>query len=542
MRACERTTQRLGLLALPLHGDLPPEEQDRAVLPAPQRKAVFSTNVAESSLTIGGVTTVIDSGLARIPRDSVHTGLPELAVVRISQASATQRAGRAGRTRPGRVIRLYPLEDFLRRPAHDTPEILRRELSGLCLELDEMEVPDVRALPWIDPPPEPSLAAARALLARLGAHGADAREMARLPLHPRLSAMLVEARRRNAGEIACLAAAWLSSGDRPPAPVNLLDLLESDPPYSVRRTLDQLQRLTRPERHSKSEEGLALAILRGFPDRVRKSRDGRLLAALDIEERPGRPEPLIRLFLPLQPEMLIEMFPDRIEERRGVEWRRAAERAESVDALLYEGLPIQETRGGPIDPEAAARLLAEKALEAGITRFTDAEALDAYRKRREFAGLPVSESELRETLASLAAGLKSFTELAGACRDGAFLAALDARLSPQQKRRLDEYAPARLKLPSGRSAPIRYESGKPPVASARLQEFFGMRETPRIAGGDVPLLLELLAPNMRPVQTTTDLAGFWQRLYPQLRKELGRRYPKHSWPEDPLAASPPARR
>jgi len=538
MRAAEGATARLNAVALPLHGDLSPEEQDRAVLPALQRKIIFSTNVAESSLTIDGVTLVIDSGLARIARDSPHTGLPELTVGRISQASATQRAGRAGRTRPGRVIRLYPQEDLLRRPTHDTPEILRRELSALCLELDAMGVADIAALPWLDPPPQPSLDAARALLERLGATGPDEREMSRLPVHPRLAAMLVEARRREAGEIACTAAAWLSSGDRSPTPRNLLDGIEDDPSYTVRRTRDQLLRLIRPERHSKSEEGLALAILRGFPERVRKTRDGRLVVALDVEERKDRPEPLMRLFLPVQPEMLIEMFPSRVEERKGVEWHRTGDRVESVDALLYEGIAIQETRGGAIDPVEAARLLAEKALEAGIARFTNAEELDSYRKRRNFAELPLDEDAIHAALEDICSGLRSFNELSAACRDGAFLATLDARLTPAQRKRLEEYAPPRLKLPSGRTVPIRYDPDKPPVAAARLQEFFGMRETPRIAGGKVSLLIELLAPNMRPVQTTTDLAGFWQRLYPQLRKELGRRYPKHSWPEDPLTAVP----
>ena len=287
---------------------------------------------------------------------------------------------------------------------------------------------------------------------------------------------------------------------------------------------------------------MALAILRGFPDRVRKMRDGRLLVALDIEERKDRPEPLLRLFLPVQPEMLIEMFPGRIEERKGVEWHRTGERVESVDALLYDGIAIQETRGGAIDPIEAGKLLAEKAVEKGITHFTDAEELDVYRKRRAFAELPLDEEALRATLTDVCAGLRSFSDVVGACMEGAFIAALDAHLQPKQKRQMEEYAPARLKLPSGRTAPIRYEPDKPPVVAARLQEFFGMRETPRIGGGKVGLLIELLAPNMRPVQTTTDLAGFWQRLYPQLRKELGRRYPKHSWPEDPFTASPPVRR
>ncbi|MEP7365393.1 MAG: ATP-dependent helicase HrpB [Acidobacteriota bacterium] len=546
MRTCAPAITRLNADGLPLYGDLSPEEQDRAILPGPRRKVIFSTNVAESSLTIDGVTVVIDSGLARVARDSVHTGLPELTVTRISQASARQRAGRAGRTRPGRVIRLYPQEDFVRRPAQDAPEILRRELSALCLELHAMGIAEPAALPWLDPPPAPALEAAHTLLDRLGAFGKDGPHMARLPLHPRLAALLVEAQHRNAGEIACEAAALLSANEHGRDARNLLDALEAPPTFQARRIRDQIERIAHPKRNSRDEAGLLHAVMRGYPDRLRRQRDGSLVVALDMEERKDRAEPILRLYAPIEPDWLIDIFADRIEERDTVEWHRTGERVEAVSAMLYDGIVLQETRGRAAHPEQAAALLAARALESGPHRFVDQDEWTAYRLRRTFAaessGLPPLDDEtIRTTLESLCYGLTSFADLAIAARDNAFLTALDARLDPAQRRRFDEMAPARLRLPSGRTAPVRYEIAKPPVVAARLQEFFGMKESPRIGNG-TPLLIELLAPNMRPVQTTTDLAGFWQRLYPELRRQLSRRYPKHSWPEDPINAVPPLRR
>ena len=234
-RAIEAIARRAGLLVVPLHGDLSPAEQDRAVSPASQRKVILSTNVAESSVTIEGVTAVIDSGLARIAVDSPWTGLPSLNVQRISQASATQRAGRAGRTAPGRVIRLYTADDFHRRPPSETPEIRRRELvaSRAAAARDE----DLDSIEWLEPPPESAMAAADALLDRLGA----TREMANLPLPPRLAKLVLEAARRGVSSQGCAAAAVLSAGER--GSPDLLTLIESDWQPQTRRVYDQLRRM-----------------------------------------------------------------------------------------------------------------------------------------------------------------------------------------------------------------------------------------------------------------------------------------------------------
>jgi ATP-dependent helicase HrpB len=225
-RECEPLASRHNLVVLPLHGDLPPAEQDRAVVPASQRKVILSTNVAESSITIEGVTAVVDSGLARVAKDSPWTGLPTLEVRRICKASATQRAGRAARTAPGRVVRLYTLEDFQRRPDHDAPEITRRELSELCLQLRAMGIQHPSDVAWLEPPPDAAISRAEELLERLKANGEKARRMTSYPLHPRLARLVMEAVERGAGEEGCAAAALLSTGARSESG-DLLRLIDS---------------------------------------------------------------------------------------------------------------------------------------------------------------------------------------------------------------------------------------------------------------------------------------------------------------------------
>ena len=576
MRACAPLLERHGFLGLPLHGDLSVEEQDRAVQPS-ERKVIFSTNVAESSITIDGVTAVIDSGLARIARDSAATGLPSLEIGRISKSSCIQRSGRAGRTRPGRVIRLYSAEDFARRPDHEQPEICRRDLSGLCLELKSMGMAHPSELEWLDPPPEPAVAAAELLLDRLGAadrHGSLTRlgrRMARLPLHPRLAAMILEADSRGVGEVGCAAAAVLSAGERLPqeapaghGPSDVLLLIERERSPATRRLESQIRRLAGPGTRGVDDAALQIALLRAFPDRVARRRSGSefllagggcavlspsstvqtadWLVAADIEERRDRGLPLIRLASAIRPEWLLDLFPDRVETRESLEWNKSSERVESVSALLYENLVVEESRHGAPNAPEAGQMLAARALEAGLGRFVDPREIDSAMARLTFAaehaGLPPPDpSRLHKALASLCHGLHSFDDLRKAASGGALIRCLRQAYSSAELDRLDVAAPERIRLPGGRSLRIHYEKDKPPWAASRLQDFFGLTQTPRLAGGKAPLVLHLLAPNQRPVQTTTDLAGFWQRLYPQLRRELSRRYPKHRWPEDPLTPS-----
>jgi ATP-dependent helicase HrpB len=523
-RAVEPLASRLGLLVMPLHGDLSPAEQDRAVSPADRPKVILSTNVAESSVTIEGVTAVIDSGLARVAADSPWTGLPSVELRRISQASATQRAGRAGRTAPGRVIRLYSAEDFHRRPAADVPEILRRELSQLVLQLRAMKIAQ---LSWLDPPPEAALAAANTLLDRLGVTP----EMAELPLPPRLAKLVLEAKRRGVPEKGCAVAAVLSAGERGKS--DLLALAESDWQPQTQRIFDQLRKKI-PGRDVRiaGDAAILQSILAAFPDRVaRHRRDGELLlsaggsarfpnclweflVAVDIEERREHGVPLVRLAAPIEPEWLLE----RAVERISLEWNRTAERVEQVTALVYDQLVIEETRAPAPPSEEASRLLAQKALEAGIGRFADPDAVEQVRSRAAFGGITI---DVDAVLVAQCDGRTSFAELEAADLLGTI-----------RPSRINQAAPERIRLPGGREVKVHYESGKPPWIESRLQDFFGMRESPRIGGA--PVVVHLLAPNHRPVQVTSDLAGFWERLYPQVRKELSRRYPKHKWPEKPI--------
>ena len=576
MRACEGLARRASLLLLPLHGDLPVEEQERAIAPAPQRKVIFSTNVAESSVTIEGITAVIDSGLARVASHSPWSGLPRLEVRRISKASAAQRAGRAGRTGPGQVVRLYPLEDFARRPEHDTPEILREDLSSALLTLRAMRFEPCQ-LEFLDAPPQQAWEAAERLLVRLGALDELGRitaigaEMARLPLEPRLAKLVLEADRRGASQIGCAVAALLSAGDRlasqceQSGPSDLLLLLEG--PWS--RQARQLYRQLRRHLGAGSgwdEQALLVAVLAAFPDRVaRRRRDNELLlasgeaavlspsstvraapflVAVDVEERLECGLPLVRLASAIEREWLLDLFPERISERSALEWNQSAERVERLSQLLYDQLIIEETRSAAVNgDEEASRLLAEQATQAGVARFADPDEIEWFLARVEFAAAqagfqPLNEQDVKAALSSLCWGRASFGEIEAAARNGGLLRALEQRLAPQVQAQLERVAPGRIRLPSGRQVRVHYARGRPPWIAAQIQELFGQREGPRIASGKVPLVVELLGPNRRPLQTTSDLEGFWRRLYPELRRELARRYPRHNWPEDPLTARP----
>ena len=570
--ACAPFARRNGWLLLPLHGDQSSEEQDRAVGPSEQRKVILSTNVAESSITIEGIGAVIDSGLARVASHSPWSGLPTLQVARISQASAKQRAGRAGRTGPGRVVRLYPVEDLARRPAHDTPEIARADLAPAALLLDAMGVDGLGALDWLDAPPSAAVEQAGELLRQLGAFGSLGKEMARYPLHPRLARLIVEARRRGVAEQGATIAALLSAGERLPAKCDhttrsdLLVLMESQWSPATERLVRQVHRIVNPPRQQHpNEDALLISVLAAFPDRVARRREAaelqlaaggpallapsstvtanQFLVAVEAEDRRAQraPQkmPLVRIASGIEPEWLLDLFPERIRETTTVEWNRAAERVEAVSALMFDQIAIESHRAGP-DPQAAAALLTQKAMEAGLARFADPAEIDAFLARVNFASQhaplpPLGPDDVELALRSLASGLKSFAEMECAARDGGLLRALDRQLPPPARRLLDEIAPERIRLARGRHARVHYEAGQPPSVASRLQDFFGMSQTPAVARGAVPLVLRLLAPNQRPVQTTSDLAGFWQRLYPQVRKELARRYPKHAWPQDPLA-------
>ena len=559
--ACSPIARRKDWSLLPLHGDQPPEEQDRAVAPSKQTKVILSTNVAESSITIEGIAAVIDSGLARVASHSPWSGLPALQVARTSQASANQRAGRAGRTGPGRAIRLYPREDFVRRPAQDVPQILREDLAPTALLLTAMGT-RLTDLLWLDAPPPAAIEHAEDLLRQLGATGSTGREMAQYPLHPRLSRLIVEARRRGVEREGCTIAALLSAGERLPERADhatgsdLLVLMESNWSARAAQYVRQLGGTRR--RGAGDEDALLLSVLTAFPDRVARRRAGadlqlagggaaqlagnstvtgaELLVAVEAEDRKDQKAPLVRLASAVEPEWLLELFPGRLREESQLEWNRSSERVEAVTSLLFDQIAI-ESRRTAADPQAAGAMLARKAVEAGLARFADVDEVESLVRRVEFARrhAAMEPADPEAALGSLALGMKSFTELEQATRGGGLLRAMEHQLGPQGRKALEEVAPSRIRLARGREVKVHYEAGQPPWIASRLQDFFGMRQTPVVARGAVPLVVRLLAPNQRPVQMTTDLAGFWQRLYPQVRKELSRRYPKHAWPENPLA-------
>ena len=600
--ACAAVAGRLGVDVLPLHGDLPPEEQDRAVRPGPRRKVILSTNVAETSVTIEGVTGVVDAGLARVASHSPWSGLPRLELRKISRASAAQRAGRAGRTAPGRCLRLYTRHDHDARPAFDVPELLREDLSETWLALAAVGAPD---LEWLDAPPEAAIQAARALLDDIGATAAGGaitdlgQRMLRLPLHPRLSRLVVEAVDRGAAEEGVLVAALLAErggrdrgGSRgrstPTGPSDLLELAHlheaGGEPGAVERVRRQLSRLLPARRAARpaarqAEEALLFATLAAYPDRVARRRapggadvvlvgggaarldeasvvrDAALLVAVEADERRDRPgggtgrsgQVLVRLASAVTPEMLLELRPGDLRFEEAVRWDEDAERVEALERTLYRDLVLEESRKAVPDPARASALLADAAVARGARAFAEEGALDRLLDRLAFASVASpgagfrapSDEDLADILRGLCAGLRSFAELRRAGLVGAVL----ARLSPEERSLLEGLAPERVTLAGGRSTRVHYHrDGKPPHVESRLQDFFGMARGPAVAGGAVPLVLHLLAPNMRAVQVTTDLAGFWSRHYPAVRRELMRRYPRHAWPEDPLATRPVAPR
>jgi ATP-dependent helicase HrpB len=616
--ACEKLASEAGLLIAPLHGDLSPSDQDAVVRRTARPKLILSTNVAESSVTIEGVVAVIDSGLARVASQSPWSGLPRLRVEKISRASATQRAGRAGRTRPGRCLRLYTRTDFEARAEHEVPEIRRLDLAQLRLDLAALGRGEP---PWLEEPPEAHVRAANGLLGQLGALDAQGRitdtgrAMLRFAVHPRAARVVVEAERRGIAEDGCLAAAILTEGDPRVASrarfspghaadrateasdlIAILDLrraardsrlspgslraagLDAGTAHSIDRAASQQMRACKRGGElavSDPDTAVRIALLAGYPDRVAKRvrpagrqlalagggsaelsetsvvRDAEWLVALDAEERgavsprPGSPGAgpqrggvVVRMASGIEPDWLIDLFPSGVEERREVTWSAEQERAVTRESLAWSGLVLYATEPAMMPSAEASRVLREAALAAGPSAFAGA-GLEAWLARARFAASVDSsltapdEDVVRGAIGRMCEGRCSFAEL----REAGLLDALRRSLGPRAAE-VDRLAPERVALASGRTAQVTYQAGKAPGIESRLQDFFGQVEGPRIGGGRVPLVLELLAPNGRAVQVTTDLAGFWQRHYPAVRKELMRRYPRHSWPEDPTKPAP----
>jgi ATP-dependent helicase HrpB len=596
------------LAVLQLYGDLPAERQDEVLRPSNRRKVVLATNVAESSVTIDGVTAVVDSGAVRRLRFDPATGLDRLELGRVSHASADQRAGRAGRQAPGICLRLWPAFEQATLPERETPEIARVDLAGPALQLLAWGENDLAAFGWFEAPDPAVLDAATLLLRQLGALGAIGeygvtalgRTMARLPVHPRLARLLVEGQRRGHPREAALLAALLSerdpfqrtprgAGPRRASRSDLLDRLDALEAFERRsyeadlnagaarfvlKARDQLVRLTKDELSpplpgGDRDDSLLRALLAAYPDRVARRREPRsprgvmvggrgvrladdsavleapLFLCVDLDA--GRSgllsEALVRKASAVEVEWLP---PESLRVTVDLEFDESRERVAAWKRTRYEDLVIAEAEVPPPNAADTAKVLAAAAderLDRALALDDPAVAAFLARVRSLADWMPelslprFADDEIRDLLPALAAGRKSFAEL----KRAPLLDVLQGALSYPQLETLRREAPERLGVPSGSQITIAYEPGKPPVLAARIQEMFGLAETPRVAAGRVPVLLHLLAPNGRPQQVTHDLRSFWETTYAQVRKELAGRYPRHSWPTDPWNATPQRR-
>ena len=565
----------------PLYGDLSPAEQDRAIAssPAGRRKIVLATSIAETSLTIEGVRIVIDGGLMRVPRFSPRSGMTRLETVRVSLASADQRRGRAGRLEPGVCYRLWTAEVERGLLPFTPPEILDADLAPLALELAAWGVADAASLPWLTPPPAASLATARALLVDLGAIDesgaitAHGRAMARLGQHPRLAHLVLKGRELGHGKVAALLVAILGERDflrLPPGQRDAdlrhrVDIALSG--KAPRQILEAARRLTQGKDSDSSMTGALLAL--AYPDRIGRLRAGtagRYLlsggrgAALPEGDPMANEQFLVvadldgstqdsRIFLaaPITVAEIEELYGERIVAEEIVRWSPRdgavlARRRRRLGALVLEDKPLARPDA---DMLRAAMLDGIRQLGLGALPWSD--ELAKWRQRVAFLRTyDESWPDLSDTalLDSLESWLGPFLD-GVARRDHLaridLAAALKALVPWDRQRDLDRLVPSHIEVPSGSRVPVDYTNPAEPSLSVRLQEMFGLSDTPRIAGGKVPLTVHLLSPARRPVQVTRDLASFWTTGYKAVRAELKGRYPRHYWPDDPLVAEPTAR-
>lgn len=627
-RLLEQCDLGIDVMVLPLYGDLPQTDQERAIAadPSGRRKVVLATSIAETSLTIEGVRTVIDSGLARRAQFDPRSGMTRLVTTRVSRAAAEQRRGRAGRLAPGICYRLWPEQGDARLKPFTPPEILEADLCPLALELANWGIADAGQLRWIDPPPTASFAQARDLLRSLDALDAQGRltthgrAMAELGAHPRLAHLLVVARGLGARRLAAEVAALLSERDLlklPPgsraadlrlrleALRGIRDHLPADavvdrggterarrlmqswhPPRSGAGHEERANQTTRPgcsggsvrklepdaqhlpgvvPHESVDVEFAGLLVALAYPDRIARLRSGQpgryvlsngrgatlpeidplaredflAIAHLDAGEREAR----IHLAAPITRAQLECNFANLITTTDTVAWDSGLQAVTGRRERRLQKLLIDETKLESIDTQLSASAMLAGVRTVGLaalpwndeTRAWQARVL--FLRREDRTSWPdVSEGGLLASMDDwLAPWLGGVTRRDQLARVD-LRAALRALLTPEQQRRLDASAPTHLAVPSGSRIALDYTHQDGPVLAARLQELFGLSETPRVAGGRIPVLIQLLSPAGRPVQTTRDLASFWARGYHDVKRDLKGRYPKHYWPDDPARA------
>ena len=598
---------RRGIDVLALHGEMPAADQDRVLGDSGRRKVILATNVAETSLTIPGVTAVVDSGLARQLRMNPATGLPRLELVQVSQASAEQRAGRAGRTAAGLCLRLWDEAAHHRRPDAETPEVLRGDVAGPLLQL--MALGEHRDFPWLDAPHAESAASARRLLLALGAiePTEDGREritalgaeLVRLPAHPRLARLLLAGASHGVLRETSVAAAMLSERDPFRTPrsgggprdrhrvrsrsdiVDRVLALQAfhaggvapDPdlePHEaaargVLRVAERLFSLVEAPlapRAGDPAAALMRSLLEAFPDRLARLRPGAqdrativggrgvrlttsrlrgepLFLAIDVDDAGG--EAAVRLASAVERAWLDEpALASHLRTGEAMSFHPSRRQVEARSCTSWMDLVLDESPAAIRDHAAAAALLAGEAARQ-LDRVVPAAdtAAGSFLARARWLGtvmpeldLPaLDEASLTAVLAELCVGLRSLDELAAAD----WLAALHHAVGHDRVHLIDRLAPPQVELPNGRWQRLAYATAAPPVLAARIQDLFGIADTPRVADGRMAVVVHVLGPNNRPQQVTSDLAGFWRTTYPTLRQELRRRYPKHAWPDDPLA-------
>ncbi len=586
----------------PLFGDLPSADQDRAIAPSPpgQRKIVLATNIAQTSLTIEGVRVVIDAGLSRVPRFSPRTGMTRLETVRVSRASADQRRGRAGRLAPGVCYRLWDEHEDHHLVPHDQPEILAADLAPVALELAAAGVADPAELKWLDPPPAAAFRQARELLREVSALDGDMRltahgqQLSELGTHPRLAHLMIRGAELGAGETAAIVAALLEERDilrgengPPPADFALrVDAMsgregaarmagarvDAGGARRARELAARWRAALRPSqapRGSMDEPSVGLLLALAYPDRIAQRRPGQRTRYLMrngqgvvlgdaaafgdaeylvIPETDGRqPESRIYLAAPVELADIEVQFGDQIATDDEYFWDEPRSAVAARRARRLGAITLGEGRIPEPDAARVAEVLATELLRRGIAALPWSEEARSIRQRAAFlrtldAAWPdLSDAALTAAadawLAPLLVGVRKLDEV----RRLDLAGALRGMLTWEQRASLDTLAPTHVAVPTGSRIGIDYSSAEAPVLAVRLQEMFGLSETPRIGGGRVPLTLHLLSPARRPVQVTRDLAGFWRESYFDVRKDLRGRYPKHYWPDNPLEAEPTRR-
>ena len=560
----------------PLYGAMALQAQDEAIRASPEgrRKIVLATTIAETSLTIEGIEAVIDTGLKRVPRFDPAAGMTSLETVRVSQASAEQRKGRAGRLGPGRCYRMWPEAETRALAAHDEPEIRSADLSGLVLEMARWGVTTLDGLPWFEVPPRAAFGQAQDLLKRLGAidpHNAitsHGRFMAELPLHPRLSHMVVAGKAKGAGHSAAEIAALLSERDGAARDASIdveqrLIMLRGTAKDRWKQTVRQIRdQASLKDDTANISHGVLVGL--AYPDRIGRKRGSRFqlsggggavlpehdnlnksdwLAIATLDGASG--DSKARLAAALTDRDIETHFADLITETEGVFWDAKTNAVKAGLTRKLGAIVLQERPAQKIDPSLTAAAMLEGVRLMGLASLPWNEAARSFQARVTFlrrvmpdAGFPDLTDEallatLDEWLLPYLEGMLRKSDLARLD----LLQLLQGQVPGDLLRRIDKLAPQKMIVPGGGSYRIDYDVEGDPVLSVRLQEMFGMTTAPQVADGRARLKVVLLSPGMKPVAVTQSLETFWVQGYPDVRKDMRGRYPKHSWPEDPLTAT-----